>query len=366
MALIPAKCTQCGANIHVDDTKEAGICESCGTAFITEKVINNYQTCITNNNVFYGATVTMAEPNLDNLYQTARRFRKNSNVSEASKYYNMILTEDPSSWEAYFYCTYYTAAEAHKHDVQDAAQSIVICLDTVLDMIDERETTDDAKVAALKDIATSCMTLTESFHNFVLNPEGVNVSITEMPAHLKSVAMTCLHLATISYMVGDKIEQRFPNLFAQVTDVCVKAWKQGVEIHQDCNRQLPNRNQGQQIINEYVMKIKRHDPSYSVSASSTGEQQTSGGGCYVATCVYGSYDCPEVWTLRRFRDTILASTWYGRTFIRTYYAISPTLVKWFGKTDWFKKMWHGTLDRMVVKLHADGIESTPYEDINWR
>ena len=25
-------------------------------------------------------------------------------------------------------------------------------------------------------------------------------------------------------------------------------------------------------------------------------------GCYVATCVYGSYDCPEVWVLRRFRD----------------------------------------------------------------
>lgn len=37
MAMIPAKCTNCGANIQVDKTKEAGICESCGTAFITEK-----------------------------------------------------------------------------------------------------------------------------------------------------------------------------------------------------------------------------------------------------------------------------------------------------------------------------------------
>ena len=42
MAMIPAKCTNCGANIQVDKTKEAGICESCGTAFITEKAINNY------------------------------------------------------------------------------------------------------------------------------------------------------------------------------------------------------------------------------------------------------------------------------------------------------------------------------------
>ena len=46
-------------------------------------------------------------------------------------------------------------------------------------------------------------------------------------------------------------------------------------------------------------------------------------------------------TLRRFRDYTLAESWYGRAFIRTYYAISPTLVKWFGETNWFKKMWKG-------------------------
>ena len=90
-----------------------------------------------------------------------------------------------------------------------------------------------------------------------------------------------------------------------------------------------------------------------------------GGGCYVATAVYGSYDCPEVWTLRRYRDNVLASTWYGRLFIRTYYAISPTLVKWFGKTKWFKKMWKGKLDKMVADLKEEGVEDTPYEDKKW-
>lgn len=93
--------------------------------------------------------------------------------------------------------------------------------------------------------------------------------------------------------------------------------------------------------------------------------QQSSGGCYVATAVYGSYDCPEVWTLRRFRDNTLAETWYGRAFIRTYYAISPTLVKWFGDTAWFKKMWKGRLDHMVESLKAKGVEDTPYQDRNW-
>lgn len=92
---------------------------------------------------------------------------------------------------------------------------------------------------------------------------------------------------------------------------------------------------------------------------------TSKGGCYIATAVYGSYDCPQVWTLRRFRDYTLAETWYGRAFIRTYYAISPTLVKWFGKTEWFQRIWRSTLDHMVANLQAKGVKNTPYKDRNW-
>ena len=85
-------------------------------------------------------------------------------------------------------------------------------------------------------------------------------------------------------------------------------------------------------------------------------------GCYVATCVYGSYDCPEVWTLRRFRDYTLAETWYGRAFIKMYYAISPTLVKWFGNTNWFKEIWKKPLDKMVKNLNKQGFEDTKYDD----
>lgn len=122
-------------------------------------------------------------------------------------------------------------------------------------------------------------------------------------------------------------------------------------------------------INKIKEKMKTIDPSCSFSSpaptSSSSGNSNSSGGCYVATCVYGSYDCPEVWTLRRYRDDTLGSTWYGRLFVRTYYAISPTLVKWFGNTNWFKKFWKGKLDHMVAKLQSNGVEDTPYEDKNW-
>lgn len=99
--------------------------------------------------------------------------------------------------------------------------------------------------------------------------------------------------------------------------------------------------------------------------SSQPQKQPEPQGCYVATAVYGSYDCPQVWTLRRYRDNQLAKTWYGRLFIHTYYAVSPTLVKWFGGTQWFKNMWKPKLDNIVEKLQENGVESTPYEDKNW-
>lgn len=104
----------------------------------------------------------------------------------------------------------------------------------------------------------------------------------------------------------------------------------------------------------------------STNSNSTGDNTIKpNGGCYIATCVYGSYDCPQVWTLRRYRDDTLGATWYGRLFIRVYYAISPTLVKWFGKTKWFKKIWQGRLDKIVAKLNAAGVEDTPYQDKEW-
>ena len=97
----------------------------------------------------------------------------------------------------------------------------------------------------------------------------------------------------------------------------------------------------------------------------TTPSSQSGGGCYVATAVYGSYDCPEVWTLRRFRDNVLAETWYGRLFIRLYYAVSPTAVKLFGDAQWFQDFFRARLDTLVSGLQDDGFESTPYEDTVW-
>lgn len=85
-------------------------------------------------------------------------------------------------------------------------------------------------------------------------------------------------------------------------------------------------------------------------------------GCYIATCVYGSYDCPEVLVLRRYRDNTLDNNFLGKAFIKVYYALSPTLVKMFGKQNWFVCTCKSILNIIVKKLQAKGIENTPYND----
>lgn len=89
---------------------------------------------------------------------------------------------------------------------------------------------------------------------------------------------------------------------------------------------------------------------------------SSGKGCYIATAVYGSYNCPEVWTLRRYRDYKLASTWGGRIFIKLYYKFSPLLIRCFGHSEWFVIFWRRYLDKMVVHLRKCGFSADRYND----
>lgn len=42
MPLVPAKCTNCGASLQIDNTQQAAICPYCHSAYVVEQAINNY------------------------------------------------------------------------------------------------------------------------------------------------------------------------------------------------------------------------------------------------------------------------------------------------------------------------------------
>jgi len=79
---------------------------------------------------------------------------------------------------------------------------------------------------------------------------------------------------------------------------------------------------------------------------------SSKSGCYIATAVYGSYEAPSVLVLRRYRDEHLATHPLGRAFIRSYYAVSPPMAKYFEGRTAINRLARRLLDQLVIKLEG--------------
>ena len=125
--------------------------------------------------------------------------------------------------------------------------------------------------------------------------------------------------------------------------------------HTDAQRNLA-------LCNKHIQGLATPPESGLAQAPAPVASSGKSGGCYVATAVYGSYDCPEVWTLRRFRDTTLAGSVFGRCFVRVYYAVSPTLVRHFGRSGWFLRPARFAVGALVKRLQDRGVSSDAYTD----
>ena len=93
MPIVPAKCTNCGGDLQVDNSQDASVCKYCGTAFIIEKAIHHYNT--TNNikadvvNIYSGASSNA-------FHIRAEQYIKDNAFDDAIKIYNKIINEiDP-------------------------------------------------------------------------------------------------------------------------------------------------------------------------------------------------------------------------------------------------------------------------------
>lgn len=80
------------------------------------------------------------------------------------------------------------------------------------------------------------------------------------------------------------------------------------------------------------------------------ENNSSSGGCYIATMVYGDYDAPEVLLLRKYRDNVLAKKTMGKAFIKIYYYLSPKFVNHFSSNDFVQKCTHKILEKIITRI----------------
>ena len=86
--------------------------------------------------------------------------------------------------------------------------------------------------------------------------------------------------------------------------------------------------------------------AYKVPASSSGSN------CFIATAIYGP-DSLETNTLRAWRERSLMPSRLGRTLVKTYYTISPSLVRVISRHAWIRRMVKQALDRVVRAVSGE-------------
>ena len=349
-------CEMCNSN---DLVKQDGmfVCQNCGTKYSVEEAKK-----------LLGTVVVDKTAETEKLFVLARRGKENDDSENAAKYYEMILLENPSSWEASFYSVYFTAKACKIANIEAAANNVSNCLNSVLSLVKDNVPETD-QLDIVKEIANQCVIISTLFITAANNTYyDISSDIQYKFSHDRDERLRAS--LTMLENCGNQIESVFDGN-ATIQEQAVIPWEAFIELCKDNNWSDEwERRAGEKIAkydSDYYASFKKRMDAIDAKRREAAERfsQKQNSGCYVATAVYGSYDCPEVWTLRRYRDDTLAETWYGRAFIHTYYAISPTLVKWFGASDWFKNMWKPKLDNMVKKLWEQGVEDTPYNDKRW-
>lgn len=376
MPLVPAKCPQCGGNIEVDNSNEAGICKFCGTPFITEKAINNYNTYITNN--FAGATINVAGANVDNLLVLAKNAEEVNNYDDAKNYYSRILEIQPNNCDALIGKGISALYSSNLNDIK--SNELIGYINKALDYKkNEPEITKDEIVKytniAAESLYNAAIVVFSAAQNHYNEFWKMQDSAPEYWNRLSKVIEIFQFIITITEnKETDDALFYYKESIKFVIDCCVEICMQRqfvssivnpgeileTEIKTDTKPIEAVHKAYMDLYDNMCNLIKEVEPEY--TPKEINRNMGIKGACYIATCVYGSYDCPEVWTLRRFRDCILDETWYGRAFIKLYYSISPKLVKHLGKYNWFKTPWKKYLDIIVKRLNANGITDTKYND----
>ncbi|MDD6036825.1 MAG: hypothetical protein PUC30_11690 [Lachnospiraceae bacterium] len=410
MALVPAICTQCGAHIEVDNTHDAGICNCCGTAFVTEKVINRYNTYITNNNNFSGANINIVNEDVNAEIQNIQNLINIGKLYDAEKILKNLSIRYSGNiqvWNTYAMLSYKKYIEEENYENYREECKCLKFLTPPLDFNARCQTCLDK----LKEYKKNCGQKSSSEIDDLL--EKVKKIKEKSDKEIVEYLYRTPKCFCFDFFCGDGCFPIFTWTDAKGNNFIVKSSTIGViqDFINDCKKNMDiydNAIKSNRRLTDYKLVYYLCGEHLAESLSKSGSWKVVGfngytlivkkycsdaydnkrevystniliqknvesilleackieprNGCYIATCVYGSYDCSEVWTLRRFRDYILDSTWYGRAFIKCYYAISPSVVKVFGKMTWFRSFWKHILDAWVANLNSNGIEGTEYRD----
>ena len=120
--------------------------------------------------------------------------------------------------------------------------------------------------------------------------------------------------------------------FSEITTICganTQDWADTLAADGDCKIDV-----GSDLV-IWTMHFTKY-ALYTETATPAATGDSGGGGCFIATAVFGSYQERHVWVLRQFRDQFLLTNTAGKAFVSFYYQHSPVLANWIAEREWVK------------------------------
>lgn len=347
MPWLPGKCPNCGGMLKVDSTKDAAVCEYCGSPFVTEKAIINF-----NNPNIYANNVVIN--NLDSDFEiVAGTLMKYKGASTIVRVPEGVVAVDHNCFKES------KLTEIYLPSTLKEPVYFYKCFD--IEKIEYPANYTGVVLGSEKCVKLKEITIPEHASG-IGNFFGGGLSSISIPQNclIHNVAFSNTQLDTVKISFPIKIQCWIFNPDSSPYDD-IRNMQVDLEVADMAElRNVLGLNSpytqtpfdGTPFINRIKSEV----------ISTIPKPRKKGEGCYIATSIYGDYDCPQVCVLRRFRDMILRKSWIGNAFIKVYYLLSPYFVRMFGQKKWFNSIGKFVLDSMVSSLTKRGFEDTQYYD----
>ncbi len=338
----------CGSNDIVKED-EFYVCQNCGTKYSPDEAKKMY-----NNEVEINGKVQVDKSaDVENLEILMDRNIQNNQWDEVAKYARDIVEKDPNNWKAIFFKELAEAWIVPYDDTKPLLE-VIPATKTAIEILESSYSDDDEIQQDKNFMADHINSICYGAADTGLKNYNDNLSSVYS---LWDVLKTNIEIEEFvaSIVSDDKKPEIYSEIVRYASELEPKRGFNTPGGSDTIRQRVDTKDYAEKIKEEYTQKIHETDPDFE-------PEEIKGDGCYIATAVYGSYYCPEVYTLRCFRDKILYPNFFGRMFIRVYYATSPYLVKYFGDTKIFNKIFRRPLDIFVKKLQESNIESTYYID----
>ena len=377
MKLLNVFCPNCGAGMKVTENSKVITCEYCNQDFIIYDEMKDFMLknaeqagyefeqgrhrAQKDAGLIPGKTQAVIDNShkINNLYRLARRAFQEQDYKGAQKYYEQILLEQPDKWEPIFYAAYCKAYDSEIEDIERNVQLLKNKLDSTIIFLKQDNETDKEKEIAniaylINDLVfhlDTQMVLSLEIHDDP-NKDYYEEDRDDVDRHESLLELLdALIIRLAPYTENERIVFYKYRAKEQAVSIMISLVSYRNDVLADSEDKRFRRR-----IKKEQLEIAAHDPNYKI------EKVPSKGACYVATAVYGSYDCPQVWVLRRFRDEVLLPMCCGRLFVKTYYAVSPILLNHFGNNIIFKTFCMTVLDLFIMHLKIKGFSDEPYDD----